>query len=111
MRVKVFVQLICLSALLIGAAVWHFFPMDAGNSISVLVTLAVLALTAEYMSYLLPRGATSSISFVPFLTSVFLVPNVAGLISVVAAGSLAQLSKRKDGLKVLFNCCQLAVSY
>jgi hypothetical protein len=111
MRVKVYVQLICLSALLIGALVWHFFPVDPESNISVLITLALLALTAEYMSYLLPRGATSSISFVPFLTTVFLVPNVAALIAIVAAGSMAQLSKRKDGLKLLFNCCQLAVSY
>jgi putative nucleotidyltransferase with HDIG domain len=111
MRVKVYVQLICLTALLLGALVWHFFPVDSQTNIPVLVTLAVLALTAEYMSYLLPRGATSSISFVPYLTTVFLVPNAAALIAVVATGSLAQLAKRKDSLKLLFNCCQLAVVY
>ena len=76
-----------------------------------LVTLAVLALIAEFLGYLLPRGATSSISFIPYLTTVLLVPNFAALVAIVAAGSIAQLSKRKDSLKLLFNCCQLALTY
>jgi putative nucleotidyltransferase with HDIG domain len=111
MRVNTFVQLVCLCALALGALVWHFYPADDQLTGATLLTLAVLALTAEFMGYLLPRGATSSISFVPYLTTLLLVPNFSALVAVVGAGSIAQLSKRNPAVKRLFNCCQLAVAY
>jgi putative nucleotidyltransferase with HDIG domain len=111
MRVKTFVQLVCLFALLEGALVWHLFPTTTDWNTAALVPLAVLALLAELMGYLLPRGAVGSISFVPYLTLALLVPDFSALLTVVIAGCIAQVSRRKDGLKLLFNCSQYVITY
>jgi hypothetical protein len=57
MQPSKFVQLICLSSLLVAAAIWHFYPPAAGWDATIFV-LTGLALTAELMGFLLPRGAS-----------------------------------------------------
>ena len=47
----------------------------------------------------------------PYLTLALLVPDFSALVTVVIAGCIAQLSRRKDGLKLLFNCSQYLVTY
>jgi putative nucleotidyltransferase with HDIG domain len=111
MRVKIFVQLVCLAALLEGALLWYLYPPSEVWNTGTLVPLAVLALTAELMGYLLPQGAVGSMSFVPYLTIGLLVPDFSALVAIVGAGFIAQLSRRKDGLKLLFNCSQYVISY
>ena len=111
MRAKLFVQFICLSALVSSALVWHFAPSGDDWSGGTLATLAALALTAEFLGYLLPRAASSSISFIPYLTTVLLVPSFSALLAIVGAASIAELSRRREGLKSLFNICQLALAY
>jgi hypothetical protein len=111
MRTKLFVQFICLCALITGALVWHYWPAGENWSAATLATLAALALTAEFLGYLLPRAASSSISFIPYLSTVLLVPNASALATIVAAASIAELSRRRDFLKSAFNVCQLALAY
>lgn len=111
MRVKLYVQLVCLIALIEGAVIWYWFPTNASWSANTLLPLALLALTAELFEYALPRGATGSISFVPYLAIVLLVPDVSAMSAVVGAGCIAHLTRRKGALKLLFNCAQYAVTY
>jgi putative nucleotidyltransferase with HDIG domain len=111
MRTKTFVQLICLCALVNTALLWHLYPAVGLASTSTLATLAALALTAELMGFLLPRGAKGSISFIPYVTTLLLVPNASALVAIVGAGAIAELSRQRNLQKFLFNCAQQALTY
>ena len=111
MRAKTFVQFICLCALIVSALIWRIAPAEQQWNAATLATLSALALTAEFLGYLLPRAAWSSISFIPYLSIVLLVPNFSALVTIVATASIAELSKRREGLKTLFNISQLSLAY
>ena len=86
MKTKSFVQIVTVTALVMGAALWFVAPPDPDYSISTVGTLALLALTGELMCFLLPRGAHGSISFIPNMTALMLVPNFGALITVGGGG-------------------------
>ena len=111
MRTKPFVKLICLCALLAGALAWRTLPAGETWNAPTLATLAALALTAEFLGYLLPRAAWSSISFIPYVSIILLIPDFSALVAIVATASIAELSKRREVLKTLFNISQLALAY
>ena len=111
MRVKTYVQLVCLTALIEGAVIWHWLPGADQWNVGVLLPLAILALIAELLGYALPRAATGTISFVPYIAIVLLVPDFSALYSVVVAACIANLSLRKGVLKLVFNCAQYAITY
>ena len=103
MRVKTYVQLVCLTALIEGAVIWLWLPGADQWNVGVLLPLAILALVAELLGYALPRAATGTISFVPYIAIVLLVPDFSALYSVVVAACIANLSLRKGALKLVFN--------
>lgn len=110
-RTKTYVQLVCLAALILGAAIWRFVPPGHGWSFTTLGTLAALALTAELMGFLLPGGVKGSISFIPYIATILLAPNFYALVSIVIAGAIAQLARHKDAMKFVFNCAQQTITY
>ncbi len=63
------------------------------------------------MVFLLPRGATGSISFIPYMTAVLLVPNFAALAAIGLANAIAEIAKRRGVIKFAFNTAQLIVTY
>jgi putative nucleotidyltransferase with HDIG domain len=111
MRTKTYAQFICLSALLMGALVWHLVPAGATSSSAALWTLAALAVTAELLAYLMPRDSTASIAFIPYIATVLLVPNASALVAILGAGAIAQLARQRNMLKFFFNCAQVTLTY
>jgi putative nucleotidyltransferase with HDIG domain len=111
MKTNTFVQLVSLLAIAASAVLWYIAPPAANSGLGTVATLAVLALIAELMTFLLPRGAAGSISFIPYMATLMLVPNVAALAAVGGASAIAEIAKRRGGQKVLFNSTQLILSY
>lgn len=111
MKPRNYIQLVCAIALAAGTALYFVAPPADDFSIGTIATLAVLALVAELMVFLLPRGATGSISFVPYMATLMLVPNFAALAAVGSANAIAQIAKRRGPLKIAFNSSQLVLSY
>lgn len=111
MKTRAFVQLTCLCAILAAAALWYIAPPDGDWTIGTVGTLAALALTAELMGFLLPRGAAGSISFIPYMTTLMLVPNFAALAAVGGAHALGEFAKKRSGQKLLFNSSQIILAY
>ena len=111
MKAKPFVVFTFLCALVLTASLAYFFPPGNAWSPSTLFTLAILALTAELMVFLLPEGAQGSISFIPYMTTVLLVPNASGLIAILSARAIAGATRKLEPLKFIFNCSQLLLSY
>ena len=111
MRPSIFVQLTCLSSLLVAATIWHFYPGAVGWDASTIFVLTGLALTAELMGFLLPRGASGSISFIPYMTTVLLVPNAMALVVVLLARTISEAARKTGLQKLIFNCSQLLLAY
>lgn len=111
MRETKFVRLIWVLGIAAAAVLWRLYPPTPNWSLSTILTLAVLAITAEAMAFLLPRGATGSISFIPYLTTVLLVPNFAALVAISGARLIVEVAMRKRLIKTLFNVAQLTLSY
>jgi putative nucleotidyltransferase with HDIG domain len=111
MKTKTFIQLVCLGALLAGAIVSHLIPAGESWNWPTLATLAALALTAELLAYLMPRGATGSIAFIPYLATVLLVPDYSALMAIVAGCVIAQIARQRTLLKFAFNCAQVTLTY
>ncbi|MEP6729284.1 MAG: HD-GYP domain-containing protein [bacterium] len=91
--------------------VWRVAPPAADFNLGTIVTLSLLALTAELMGFLLPAGASGSISFIPYLTTLMLVPNFAALAAIGAAHVISETTKKKEPLKIIFNCSEIILSY
>ena len=111
MKANSFIRLVCLLAVISAVALWYFAPPSSDWTFRTVFTLAAFALTAELMAFLLPRGASGSIAFVPYMTAVMLVPNFAALLAIPAARLLGETAKRKDPKKTLFNVAQLTLAY
>jgi putative nucleotidyltransferase with HDIG domain len=110
MNTKSFVTLTFALAIAAVTALSLYAPVDDG-SLTTVITLAMLALTAESMGFLLPRGATGAMSFIPYMTAVLLMPNASAIIAIGSARAVAEVAKRKGGTKFVFNISQLVVSY
>ena len=111
MKANSFIRLVCLSAVLAALALWFYAPPSPDWAIRTVVTLAIFALTAELMAFLLPRGASGSIAFIPYMTAVMLVPNFAALLAIPAARVIGEAARRKDPRKTIFNIAQLTLAY
>src|SRR6478735_7917743 len=111
MRVNSFVRFVCLLATVAAIALWRLYPPRADWSFGAIAMLAALALTAELMGFLLPRGASGSISFIPYMTSVLLVPNFAALGAIVGSRAVVEIVRARGPLKIAFNTAQLLLTY
>ncbi|MEO7456780.1 MAG: HD-GYP domain-containing protein [Gemmatimonadaceae bacterium] len=111
MKASTFIRVVCLLAIGAAVALWVYAPPNADWTIRTVITLAAFALTAELMAFLLPRGASGSIAFIPYMTAVLLVPNFAALAAIPAARLIGEGARRKDPKKTLFNIAQLTLAY
>ncbi|HEU4996830.1 MAG TPA: HD-GYP domain-containing protein [Gemmatimonadaceae bacterium] len=76
-----------------------------------IVVLAALALVAEMLSFLLPKGATGSISSMPALAAVLISPTWQGVLAIAVVKALVESLRRAEFLKAVFNVAQYALSY
>lgn len=77
---------------------------------STLATLACLALTAELLAYVLPRGARGSIAFIPYIATVLLVPSFAALVTIAVVKTIAEFAGKRERVRQLFNVAQLTIT-
>src|SRR3954464_15534966 len=111
MKVNRFVYLVCVMAVCAAIGLWQYAPPAGDWSVATIATLAALAITAELLGFLLPRGAAGSISFIPYMTAVLLVPNFAALGAIVGSRAVIEVVRGRSALKVTFNTAQLLLTY
>ena len=111
MNTKSFVFLSACMALAAAAVVAAVAPAHPGIATNALIALAVLALTADFVGFLLPRQAGGSISFIPFMTMVLVEPSLSALACIAVTQSLAQMARRPASSKAVFNVSQVVLSY
>ena len=106
-----YVQLVALLALLSAVGLWGLAPPAPDWNYGTVAVLAIVALTAEVMAYLLPRGAAGSIAFIPYMATIMLVPNFAALVAIVGVRMLIEISRKSGALKLVFNTSQQLLTH
>ena len=98
----------------ITAAVWSVISYRAvpgfrSGVASDAFLLCVLAITAEFLSYVLPKAATGSIAFIPYFSAAIIAPNWTSVVGVVLVKAIVEAFRRKPFIKALLNVSAYAV--
>jgi putative nucleotidyltransferase with HDIG domain len=110
-RVRAYVATICGASLISAFALYRMTPGIPTSAIATLATLGFLALTAELLAFVLPRGARGSVAFIPYMATVLLVPSFAALATIAAVKTLAEIAGKRDSQRQLFNIAQLSLTF
>lgn len=100
------------AAAAIGASTLLYFrsPALPQGGVWALVLLAILALLAELLSFLLPHNARGSIAFVPYLASALVVPHWYSVVAIVIVAGLTQVAAKSRFDRGVFNVAQHALT-
>jgi hypothetical protein len=71
--------------------------------------LCSLAVTAEFLSYLLPKAATGSIAFIPYFAAAIVAPNWTSVLGVVLVKAGVEVWRRKPPIKAVLNVSAYAL--
>ncbi|MEX2152033.1 MAG: HD domain-containing phosphohydrolase [Gemmatimonadaceae bacterium] len=80
------------------------------DQIAAIVVLCVLALIADLLLFLLPQGASGSISFIPTLCAILIVPSWYTVIGMAVEKAIAESARRAEFDKAVFNIAQTTLS-
>lgn len=110
--VRRFVKVVVVSAVVAAAAVFVFAPQVNLAYGQAVLTLGAIALLAQLLAYTLPRTATGSVSFVPYLAMAAIAPSIASVLATFVVASLGQATRPFARIKKVFNVAQqcLAIS-
>lgn len=111
MRVRSYVGSICGVSLISAFALYQETPGIPTTAVATLATLGFLALTAELLAFVLPRGARGSVAFIPYMATVLLVPSFAALVTIAAVKTLAEIAGKRDRQRQIFNIAQLTFTF
>lgn len=110
MKVRTYVASICALAVCGGYVLFRTAPRIPADGMGTLATLAFLALTAELLAFVLPRGARGSIAFIPYIATVLLVPSFAALVTIAVSKAIAEFAGKRERVRQIFNVGQLTVT-
>jgi hypothetical protein len=98
----------------IAAAIWTVItyrqaPGFRPGLLSDALLLCSLAITAEFLSYLLPKAATGSIAFIPYFAAAIVAPNWTSVLGVVLVKAGVETWRRKPPIKAVLNVSAYAL--
>lgn len=105
-----YVMLVCAAAAAVTAFVYAVDPVVLPSEVRALGMLAALASVAEMLTFALPRSASGSIAFIPYLAAVVVVPSWPTVVAATVVKLVAELVHRRALQKQAFNVAQLAVT-
>lgn len=105
-----YVAAVALAAAVAAFALYRTAPTVSSDSATPLAVLSALAITAEFLAFLLSASATGSIAFIPFLATALIAPNWAALCAVTAVKAVVEWRVRAP-LKAAFNIAQHALTF
>jgi len=106
---RVYVGAVAATAVIGTLLLYRSAPSASSVMLSDALILCGLAITAELLSYLLPRSATGSIGFIPYFAAAIVVPGWPSVVSVVLIKSVSELWARRTPIKALLNISSHAV--
>src|SRR5689334_2719232 len=108
-KTPVYVTCVAIAALVWGTINYVVAPEVRAGGVDDVLILCGLAITAEALSYLLPKAATGSISFIPYFAAAIIAPNWTSVLSVVAVKTLVEAWRRKAPIKAVLNVSAYAL--
>jgi len=109
-RFSVIAGVTAVAACAVTALLYASSPPLPSNGVRALILLAVLAIIAELLSFLLPHGARGSIAYIPYLASALIVPHWYAVIAIVFVSGITQLVVKAQFDRGLFNIAQHALT-
>lgn len=106
---RVYVASVAAAAVIGTLLLYRSAPSASSAMLSDALILCALAITAELLSYLLPRSATGSIGFIPYFAAAIVVPGWPSVVSVILIKSVSELWARRAPIKALLNISAHAV--
>jgi putative nucleotidyltransferase with HDIG domain len=100
-----------------AAAFWVLSTLEAigdhgaREQITAIAVLGALALMAEMLGFVLPKGANASISSMPGLAIVLVSPTWHSVVALAGVRAIVESIRRSDFEKAVFNISQYALSY
>lgn len=85
-------------------------PEMTQEELVAIAILSALALVAEFLAFLLPKGARGSISFIPGLAVVLVVPSWTAVLAIGLVKAIVESARRIEFEKALFNVAQYALT-
>lgn len=90
-------------ALAWGSLMYWVAPNASQVALTDALLLCALAVTAELLSFLLPRSATGSISFIPYFAAAIVVPSWPSVLAVALAKTAVEIWTRRSPTKAVLN--------
>jgi HD domain len=91
------------AALAWGLALYVTAPVPPPRTVTDALLLCCLALTAELLTFLLPRSAAGSIGYIPYFAAAIIVPSWPSVLSVVVVKAAVELWSRRAPIKAILN--------
>lgn len=109
-RINAYVSSVCIAAVvLVGAVALVATPTSQGTLVR-LAVLAVLAIAAESLTFLMPHATRGSVAYIAYLAGVLIAPSPITVLGVLTVKGAAELLQAKEWSKRVFNVAQHGVS-
>lgn len=109
-KTSLYVSVVVTLAVAAALCVYHMAPSTSASSVRAVLLLALLAVVAEWLGFVLPRSASGSISFIPYLAAVVAVPGWPTVVAAALVRTALELAHRKAPAKLLFNVATIALT-
>jgi len=102
-KLRFYVAATATLAVLWGLLLYREAPMLGPSMIADALALCGLAVTAELLSYVLPRSADGTIAFIPYFAAAIIVPAWPAVLCVVVVKVAVELWMRRAPIKAVLN--------
>lgn len=107
--VKIYVALVCLTAIALSVQLGYAAPHTSQQMLQDAFVLGGLAATAELLAYLLPRAALGSIGYIPYFAAAIIMPAWPSVAAAVAVRAAVELWQRRAFMKSVLNVSAYAI--
>jgi len=102
-KTRNYVILVTVTAVVWAAIEYRTAPPVQNGMLYDAFLLCGLAIAAEFLTYLLPKAATGSISFIPYSAAAIIAPNWTSVLAVVVVKGAVELVRRRTPIKAVLN--------
>ncbi len=105
-----FVFWVVIGAFAIGVMIYARQPHVDGARASAALSFAALGFLVQVLSHRVSNGNSGSISFIPYLASALVTTSWVSVLGATVATGLAELYRRREFLKAVFNTAQFSLA-
>jgi hypothetical protein len=102
-KTKLYVASVALVGIAWGFAMYLREPVIAPSMATDALLLCALALSGEFLAFLLPRSAAGSVGFIPYFAAAIVVPNWSSVATVAGVKLVSELWMRRAPIKATLN--------